>query len=131
MNYQEIRKQLRIFQFHKDKSKQKNLSTNIEILNVLAINRYGEILLIKEVLLFSVSSTGSGGGAGIGGEALVGFHEDAISQAAVGRAQLLLTLVLGLGLAAECSELSILGFILPSAELQLCIDEHRKGWLGE
>ncbi|XP_031329329.1 synaptic vesicle glycoprotein 2B-like isoform X2 [Photinus pyralis] len=77
----------------------------------------------------SVSSTGSGVGVGIGGEALVGFHEDAISQAAVGRAQLLLTLVLGLGLAAECSELSILSFILPSTELQLCIDEHRKGWL--
>ncbi|KAF2904022.1 hypothetical protein ILUMI_02159 [Ignelater luminosus] len=86
-------------------------------------------ILICENSFFRVSSTGSGGGAGIGGEALVGFHEDAISQAAVGRAQLLLTLVLGLGLAAECSELSILGFILPSAELQLCIDEHKKGWL--
>ncbi|KAF5270225.1 hypothetical protein FQA39_LY08439 [Lamprigera yunnana] len=77
-----------------------------------------------------LSTTGSGGGGvGISGEALVGFHEDAISQANVGRAQLLLTIVLGFGLAAECSELSILAFILPSTELQLCIDEHRKGWL--
>ncbi|KAJ3648424.1 hypothetical protein Zmor_020229 [Zophobas morio] len=63
------------------------------------------------------------------GEALVGFHEDALSQAAVGKAQLLLALVLGLGLAADCSELTILGYILPAAELQLCIDEHKKGWL--
>jgi VNT family MFS transporter (synaptic vesicle glycoprotein 2) len=52
-----------------------------------------------------------------------------LSQAAVGKAQLLLALVLGLGLAADCSELTILGYILPAAELQLCIDEHKKGWL--
>lgn len=76
-------------------------------------------------------SASNGGGVGTSGEALVGFHEDALSQAAVGRAQLLLALVLGLGIAAECSELSILGFILPAAELQLCIDEHKKGWLGK
>ncbi|XP_019877927.2 synaptic vesicle glycoprotein 2B-like isoform X2 [Aethina tumida] len=76
---------------------------------------------------FSVSS-GSGGVAH-NGEALVGFHEDALSQAAMGKAQLLLAIVLGLGLAAECSELTILNYILPAAELHLCIDEHRKGWL--
>lgn len=64
------------------------------------------------------------------GEALVGFHEDALSQAAMGKAQLLLAVVLGLGLAADCSELTILGYILPAAELHLCIGEHRKGWLG-
>ncbi|KAI4467048.1 synaptic vesicle glycoprotein 2 [Holotrichia oblita] len=63
------------------------------------------------------------------GEALVGFHEDALSQAATGKAQLILALVLGLALAADCSELTILGYILPAAELQLCIDDHRKGWL--
>ncbi|KAJ3637116.1 hypothetical protein MTP99_000599 [Tenebrio molitor] len=74
-------------------------------------------------------SSGSNGGATHNGEALVGFHEDALSQAAVGKAQLLLALVLGLGLAADCSELTILGYILPAAELQLCIDEHKKGWL--
>lgn len=60
----------------------------------------------------------------------MGFHEDAISQAAVGRAQLLLALVLGLALAVDCSELAILGYILPAAELHLCVDDHRKGWLG-
>lgn len=64
------------------------------------------------------------------GEALVGFHEDALTQAAMGKAQLLLAIVLGFGLAAECSEITILGYIMPAAELQLCIGEHRKGWLG-
>lgn len=66
----------------------------------------------------------------MGGEALIGFHEDALSQAAVGKAQLLLTIILGLAIAADSSELVILGYILPAAELQLCIDSHRKGWLG-
>nr|CAI5860033.1 unnamed protein product [Callosobruchus analis] len=69
-------------------------------------------------------STGNGSG-----EALVGFHEDALSQAATGKAQLLLAIALGLGLAADCSEITILGYIMPAAELQLCIGEHRKGWL--
>lgn len=64
------------------------------------------------------------------GEALVGFHEDALSQAATGKAQLLLAIVLGLALAADCSELTILGYLMPAAELHLCIGEHRKGWLG-
>ncbi|KAG5887988.1 hypothetical protein JTB14_016612 [Gonioctena quinquepunctata] len=66
---------------------------------------------------------------GQNGGALVGFHEDAISQAAMGKAQCLLTCVLGLGLAADCSELTILGYILPAAELQLCIGEDKKEWL--
>lgn len=48
----------------------------------------------------------------------------------MGKAQILLALVLGVGLAAECSEITILGYIMPAAELQLCIGEHRKGWLG-
>lgn len=70
-------------------------------------------------------------GSPMGGQALVGFHEDALAQAAVGRAQLLLALVLGLALAADCSELVIIGFVLPAAELQLCIGQHRKHWLGK
>lgn len=77
-----------------------------------------------------MSTTSSVGGVASGGEALVGFHEDALSQAAVGKAQLLLAVVLGLALAADCSELAILGYILPAAELHLCVDDHRKGWLG-
>lgn len=60
----------------------------------------------------------------------MGFHEDALTQAAMGKAQIMLALVLGIGLAAECSEITILGYIMPAAELQLCIGEHRKGWLG-
>nr|XP_023030215.1 synaptic vesicle glycoprotein 2B-like isoform X2 [Leptinotarsa decemlineata] len=62
--------------------------------------------------------------------ALVSFHEDALSQTTVGKAQFILACVLGLGLAADCSELTILGFILPAAELQLCIGEEKKKWLG-
>ncbi|CAH1364203.1 unnamed protein product, partial [Tenebrio molitor] len=87
-------------------------------------------LLVTSPFIINIPvSSGSNGGATHNGEALVGFHEDALSQAAVGKAQLLLALVLGLGLAADCSELTILGYILPAAELQLCIDEHKKGWL--
>jgi Na+/melibiose symporter-like transporter len=87
-------------------------------------------LLVTSLFIIHIPvSSGSNGGATHNGEALVGFHEDALSQAAVGKAQLLLALVLGLGLAADCSELTILGYILPAAELQLCIDEHKKGWL--
>lgn len=77
---------------------------------------------------FSVATTASG--VPQNGEALVGFHEDALTQAAMGKAQIMLALVLGFGLAAECSEITILGYIMPAAELQLCIGEHRKGWLG-
>lgn len=76
-----------------------------------------------------MSTGGSAGCNSVAGEALVGFHEDALSQANVGKAQLLLTMVLGLAIAADCSEVAILGYILPAAELQLCIDDHRKGWL--
>lgn len=76
-------------------------------------------------------SPGSSAPGIVGGQALVGFHEDALSQAAVGRAQLLLALVLGLALAADCGELVVLGFVLPAAELQLCIGTHRKNWLGK
>ncbi|XP_017772502.1 PREDICTED: synaptic vesicle glycoprotein 2B-like [Nicrophorus vespilloides] len=74
-------------------------------------------------------TSGSGSGGSVAGEALVGFHEDALAQAHVGKAQLLLTIILGLAVAAECSEFAILGYILPASELQLCIDDHRKGWL--
>ncbi|KAF7267284.1 hypothetical protein GWI33_019474 [Rhynchophorus ferrugineus] len=63
------------------------------------------------------------------GEALVGFHEDALSQAAMGKAQVVLAIVLGLALAAECLETTMLSFILPAAELQLCIEENKKEWL--
>lgn len=87
--------------------------------------------IVSGAAIVASSPVGVGGGIVGGGQALVGFHEDALSQAAVGRAQLLLTLVLGLALAADCSELVVLGFVLPAAELQLCIGSHRKNWLGK
>ncbi|KAJ8955881.1 hypothetical protein NQ318_005429 [Aromia moschata] len=88
-----------------------------------------KILIYLNSILASFSVSSGSGGVSHNGEALVGFHEDALSQAAMGKAQLLLAVVLGLGLAADCSELTILSYILPAAELHLCIGEHRKGWL--
>ncbi|XP_044745626.1 synaptic vesicle glycoprotein 2B-like [Coccinella septempunctata] len=63
------------------------------------------------------------------GDILVGFHEDALSQATVGRAQVILAIVLGLGLAADCGFVSILDYILPLAEVHLCLGENEKKWL--
>ncbi|KAK9872516.1 hypothetical protein WA026_017983 [Henosepilachna vigintioctopunctata] len=63
------------------------------------------------------------------GDALVGFHEDALSQATVGRAQSILAIVLGLGVAADCIHVAILEYILPLAEVHLCIGENEKKWL--
>lgn len=87
-------------------------------------------IYISNKFTASFSVSGTTNGLPQNGEALVGFHEDALTQAAMGKAQIMLALVLGLGLAAECSEVIILGYIMPAAELQLCIGEHRKGWLG-
>ncbi|XP_066249429.1 synaptic vesicle glycoprotein 2B-like isoform X1 [Euwallacea similis] len=64
-----------------------------------------------------------------GNNALMGFHEDALSQATMGKAQIMLVVVLGLALAADCIEVKIISFILPAAELHLCIEERKKGWL--
>ncbi|KAL3287601.1 hypothetical protein HHI36_002069 [Cryptolaemus montrouzieri] len=63
------------------------------------------------------------------GDALVGFHEDALSQATVGRAQLILAIVLGFGLAADCILISILEYIVPLSEVHLCIGDIEKQWL--
>ncbi|XP_063237443.1 synaptic vesicle glycoprotein 2C-like [Bacillus rossius redtenbacheri] len=60
---------------------------------------------------------------------LAQFHEDAIRQAGLGYFQWLALLVGGLGLAADTIELFVVAFILPSAEVELCIDDAEKGWL--
>lgn len=60
---------------------------------------------------------------------LAQFHEDAIRQAGFGYSQWILLLVSGLGLLADATELLIIPFILPSAEVELCMDASRKTWL--
>ncbi|XP_043506088.1 synaptic vesicle glycoprotein 2C-like [Polistes fuscatus] len=61
---------------------------------------------------------------------LAQFHEDAIKQAGVGYFQLLATLCTGLSLAADTVEFFVVPYILPSAEVELCIEDNEKGWLG-
>ncbi|GIY67311.1 synaptic vesicle glycoprotein 2B [Caerostris darwini] len=42
----------------------------------------------------------------------------------------LVLLIAGLGLTADAVELFAVGYILPSAEHELCMEEYQKGWLG-
>ncbi|CAL4119411.1 unnamed protein product [Meganyctiphanes norvegica] len=58
------------------------------------------------------------------------FHEDAIQQAGTGAFQRMLLLVAGLGLAADTIELFVIAYVIPSAELELCMSGMEKGWLG-
>ncbi|KAJ9598659.1 hypothetical protein L9F63_010674, partial [Diploptera punctata] len=90
--------------------------------------------------------SGSTGGGGItphdGGEdelmdyvdsdvsVLAQFHEDAIRQAGFGYSQWMLMMVCGLGLAADTMELFVVPYILPSAEVELCIDVSQKAWFS-
>ncbi|XP_067003158.2 synaptic vesicle glycoprotein 2B [Anabrus simplex] len=57
------------------------------------------------------------------------FHEDAIRQAGFGYFQWMLMLVAGLGLATDSVELFVIPYILPSAEVELCITGAEKSWL--
>ncbi|XP_033226179.1 synaptic vesicle glycoprotein 2B-like isoform X2 [Belonocnema kinseyi] len=50
--------------------------------------------------------------------------------AGVGYFQLLATLYTGLSLAADTVEFFVVPYILPSAEVELCIEDSEKGWLG-
>ena len=52
------------------------------------------------------------------------------SQAGFGCFQWILLLVVGLGLAADTVELFVVAYVLPSAEVELCLDDFKKGWLG-
>ncbi|CAG0922051.1 unnamed protein product [Notodromas monacha] len=58
------------------------------------------------------------------------FHEDAISQAGFGWFQWTLYVIIGLGLAADTIELFVVAYVLPSAEVELCMNNVKKGWLG-
>ncbi|OAD55375.1 Synaptic vesicle glycoprotein 2B [Eufriesea mexicana] len=61
---------------------------------------------------------------------LAQFHEDAIKQAGVGYFQVLAALCTGLSLAADTVEFFVVPYILPSAEVELCIEDNEKGWLS-
>lgn len=48
----------------------------------------------------------------------------------MGRFQLVLLLVTGLGLAADTVELFVVAYVIPSAEVELCMTGPKKAWLG-
>jgi VNT family MFS transporter (synaptic vesicle glycoprotein 2) len=52
-------------------------------------------------------------------------------QAGFGYSQWMLMLVSGLGLVADAAELLVIPFILPSAEVELCINAAQKTWLSK
>lgn len=58
------------------------------------------------------------------------FHSDAIKQAGSGRYQLIATLIVGLGLAGHAIQVFAIPYIVPSAEVEFCIMENEKNWLG-
>ncbi|KAJ8704501.1 hypothetical protein PYW07_011689 [Mythimna separata] len=57
------------------------------------------------------------------------FHEDALRQAGCGLSQARVTLAVFLAISGASLELSAIPFILPSAEIELCILPHEKNWL--
>ncbi|XP_059473712.1 synaptic vesicle glycoprotein 2B-like [Neocloeon triangulifer] len=71
-----------------------------------------------------------GGAAADDASLLSQFHEDAIKQAGLGTFQMLLLLVAGLGLAADSVEVFVVFYILPSAEVEMCITQVEKDWMG-
>jgi MFS transporter, VNT family, synaptic vesicle glycoprotein 2 len=52
-------------------------------------------------------------------------------QAGLGKFQMLLMLVAGLGLAADSVEVFVVFYILPSAEVEMCISQTEKDWMGK
>ncbi|XP_015906329.1 synaptic vesicle glycoprotein 2C [Parasteatoda tepidariorum] len=65
-----------------------------------------------------------------GHQSIAKFHEQLLEQAGFGAFHLLVLLMAGLGLAADAVELFAIGYIIPSAEHELCMEESQKGWLG-
>ena len=59
------------------------------------------------------------------------FGFDFFAQAGVGRFQYALLVAAGLGLAADTVELFVVAYVIPSAEVELCMTGHMKGWLGQ
>lgn len=64
-------------------------------------------------------------------EELAQQYELIIQECGHGRFQWTLFFVLGLALMADGVEVFVVGFVLPSAETDLCIPNSGSGWLGE
>jgi len=58
------------------------------------------------------------------------FHERAINECGIGRFHWILLAACGMGLAGDTAELLVLGFVLPSAEVDFCISQTEKRVLG-
>ena len=48
----------------------------------------------------------------------------------MGSFQKMLLFITGLGLAADTTELFVVAYVIPSAEVELCMSGKDKGWLG-
>lgn len=57
------------------------------------------------------------------------FHLDAIKQAGCGKFQVMAALLTGLGLSGHAVQVYSIAYVLPSAEVELCIKENEKSWL--
>lgn len=64
-------------------------------------------------------------------EELAQQYELIIQECGHGRFQWQLFLVLGLALMSDGVEVFVVGFVLPSAETDMCVPNSRAGWLGE
>lgn len=64
-------------------------------------------------------------------EELAQQYELIMQECGHGRFQWLLFFVLGMALMADGVEVFVVGFVLPSAETDLCIPNSGSGWLGE
>ena len=64
-------------------------------------------------------------------ETLSKVHEKALLAVGFGRFQLILVSIVGLGLMGDMVELIVMAYIIPGAEIDLCMDGPMKGWLGK
>ncbi|XP_027718136.1 synaptic vesicle glycoprotein 2A isoform X4 [Vombatus ursinus] len=98
----------------------------------------GECLVDGAPLAGVRGGLGDGEGPGIGGEAqrrkereeLSQQYETILRECGHGRFQWTLYFVLGLALMADGVEIFVVGFVLPSAEKDMCLSDSNKGMLG-
>ena len=59
------------------------------------------------------------------------FHADAIKQAGCGKFQIIASIITGLGLSGHAIQVFSVFYIVPSAEVEYCILDTEKDWLGD